>query len=541
MLNNDDVTPNQVYSLLKWSNNINDSSPHEKMKLVESLWINLAICNFKLNVVHYNTLLQVYIDNNYNFSPPDILMEMKDNEILPNFATYHMCIKHYCIKGNVNEAMSLLTSGFVKIPWHYLIQIFNTLLVGYSQLGNIKSVDNILYIMENRNIKPTADTYAVVMCTYAKLNDINKIKEIIQDCHSRKMYFTNTHILRVIYTLAANNHLESVDAMYEYLKNTLNISNAEMQVIMDIFNIGQVNIVTTLFSHMLSQSYVKYTNTKLLLRYAIDVNLDPNKIIEICNSFNHNIELYKKLLSFALYYSLSKNSHVSLALLRACKPHYTIKAHYFWPLLSNYGLNCDFDGILNILTIMITEFNIPPCVHTISDYILSILFVRSPEHTRQLLIKYKVDKTVVNNAYLLMYLRTFRTIQAAIYMRSHPDKYFYKIHSHELRKASVLKNDIESFIMISTELLENTTDDYNHRKVFVSMDKQLQDAMIDLSSNKQWLAKVLQRLVAKNIVLKPETVREINTFLHGYLTDDIVCSLENLAKKTPSTQVKHAL
>lgn len=67
--------------------------------------------------------------------------------------------------------------------------------------------------MKQYKLNITNETYAIIMYTYAKLNNIIKIKEIIKDCNLNNIYFNNINILKVIYTLAENNHIEDIDAV----------------------------------------------------------------------------------------------------------------------------------------------------------------------------------------------------------------------------------------------------------------------------------------------------------------------------------------
>lgn len=55
--------------------------------------------------------------------------------------------------------------------------------------------------------------------------------------------------------------------------------------------------------------------------------------------------MYKKSVSLSLYYSLQKDDHLFLSLLRVYKSHYIIKPHYFWPLLIRRGAKYDHYGM----------------------------------------------------------------------------------------------------------------------------------------------------------------------------------------------------
>lgn len=74
-------------------------------------------------------------------------------------------------------------------------------------------------------------------------------------------------------------------------------------------------------------------------------------------------------------------------------------------------------GILDILKIMINDFNILPCIDTVTDYILPFTFGKV-SHIRNLLIKHNISETMIDNAYVLSLLRKKKIIEAAIYSKS---------------------------------------------------------------------------------------------------------------------------
>lgn len=74
-------------------------------------------------------------------------------------------------------------------------------------------------------------------------------------------------------------------------------------------------------------------------------------------------------------------------------------------------------GILDILKIMINDFNVLPCIDTITDYVLPFTFGEI-SCIRNLLKKHNISETMINNAYVLLLLRKKKIIEAAIYSKS---------------------------------------------------------------------------------------------------------------------------
>lgn len=75
-----------------------------------------------------------------------------------------------------------------------------------------------------------------------------------------------------------------------------------------------------------------------------------------------------------------------------------------------------FLGILNILNIMINDFNILPCIDTITDYVLPFTY-GEVTYIRKLLMKYKISETIINNSYVLFLLKKRKIAEAAIYSK----------------------------------------------------------------------------------------------------------------------------
>lgn len=81
-------------------------------------------------------------------------------------------------------------------------------------------------------------------------------------------------------------------------------------------------------------------------------------------------------------------------------------------------------------------------------------------------------------------------------MQYFQDEYFYKIIACDLRLSAIFKNDVTSFLYISCNVVENINSNSTvmlsklPQTIFVSIDKQLHEFMIDFPSQKMWMMKV---------------------------------------------------
>lgn len=85
----------------------------------------------KMDISHYNTLLQIYLNTDHDFSPKELLKEMENAGVLPNSNTYEGCIQYYCKKGNVIEAQELVKS-VEKLCFPITENMYNSFITGYS-------------------------------------------------------------------------------------------------------------------------------------------------------------------------------------------------------------------------------------------------------------------------------------------------------------------------------------------------------------------------------------------------------------------------
>lgn len=77
-----------------------EESPEVRMQYLQFIWKYLEELNQPFDIWHYNTLLQVYCENDYEFMPDDILTELEVKNLLPNLyvLSFVYCIHYSHIK-----------------------------------------------------------------------------------------------------------------------------------------------------------------------------------------------------------------------------------------------------------------------------------------------------------------------------------------------------------------------------------------------------------------------------------------------------------
>lgn len=96
-----------------------------------SFTLNLGV---PLDISHYNTLLKVYLENEFQFSPTEFLVDLENKGITPNRVTYQHLIYSYCQHGDITGASRILEFMRDKqLPINRIV--FNSLVFGHSQNG----------------------------------------------------------------------------------------------------------------------------------------------------------------------------------------------------------------------------------------------------------------------------------------------------------------------------------------------------------------------------------------------------------------------
>lgn len=114
-------------------NLVPEELPEVRTKLVKEIWNTLNKLKIPMDASHYNALLRVYLENEYDFSPVEFLSEMKEKNIEPNRVTYQRLIMQYCLKGDIEGATNILEHMKQKqLPVNE--SVFNALIVGHSNL-----------------------------------------------------------------------------------------------------------------------------------------------------------------------------------------------------------------------------------------------------------------------------------------------------------------------------------------------------------------------------------------------------------------------
>ncbi|XP_035728267.1 leucine-rich PPR motif-containing protein, mitochondrial-like isoform X2 [Vespa mandarinia] len=501
----------QALLTLRCCNVLIQCTQEQRIKFANTLWKLCNIYNVPMNVTLYNALLQVYIENNYTFSPLNILSDMKKQSIQPNKVTYMKLLEYFCKNGNITKAK--IVCQCLKDEKLLLdIDIFNLLIIGYSQIGDLNSAINVLNVIRKINLLPSNETYIALMCAFAKFNDIESIREILFKCQKKNVNFTNENILNVIYTLIVNRNVDHVDEMLWILKKPYYTEG--IHFFGKIIDIKQEDIAIKILFYMypyIKNNFCKNEYETFFINKFICSNVIPGKIVDICSHFYMKFG-NTKIFTEAIYISFKHdNDLLALRLLKEWKNNgHKLRPHYFWPFLVKAQNNHDIKGLLKYMKDMINVYDVEPCINTIANFIIPNLLGVDSSYS-SLLKEYGIPEETIRNATVYYLLQNNKTKSSYMYVLKYPTYYSDFILGNSLRQALFNTYDIDSYLEIVRHLYIETN---TGRKEKVSLTDKIYDIIDFLHENPTCISKMRSMTQMENE--QSQTKNSMSKQLHSF-------------------------
>jgi leucine-rich PPR motif-containing protein len=323
-----------------------------------------------MDISHYNALLRVYLENEYNFSPTEFLTELQSKGVEPNRVTYQRLISRYCQQGDIDGATQILEFMREKqLPVNE--NVFNALIMGHSNADDIESAAGILGVMSQAGLEPSADTYTTLLCGYAKKGDVDSINKYIDLCESKEIHLLDKDLLEVLYALAINGHENKIDSILSKLKKSVGFNQDAVNVILRLVNKGKVSTAMSVLKIMPRSTRLDGEPTdagSFLIRQMVKADSSVADVLSICSELE-STNMHARPVMIALEESL-KEGKLELAknLLKELKKrNMEVRQHYFWPLIATAENENEVISIVNMMT---SEFKQDISGQTIRDYII---------------------------------------------------------------------------------------------------------------------------------------------------------------------------
>ncbi|KAL7040341.1 hypothetical protein ACKWTF_000363 [Chironomus riparius] len=351
-------------------NLVPEEKPEVRTQIVKEIWTTLSKLNVPMDISHYNALLRVYLENEYDFSPTEFLGELRSKGVEPNRVTYQRLISRYCQQGDIDGATQILEFMREKqLPVNE--NVFNALIMGHSIADDIESAAGIIGVMSQAGLEPSADTYTTLLCGFARKGDIDSINKYIESCEAKEIHLLDKDFLEIVHALAINGHEDKIDSILPRLKKSIGYNQDAVNIILRLVNKGKVNTAVTILKTMPRSTRMdgELADTgSFLIKQLVKADQPIEQILAVCNEME-SASMHAKPILIALEEALKQEKvQVGKNLLIEMKNKGTeVRQHYFWPLIAAAKNQNEAFEVVNF---MVNEFTQELTGQTIRDYII---------------------------------------------------------------------------------------------------------------------------------------------------------------------------
>ncbi|XP_044750099.1 leucine-rich PPR motif-containing protein, mitochondrial [Coccinella septempunctata] len=535
---NRSATTSQSLLVIRCCGNlVPEELPEVRTKLVKEIWNTLHKLNVPMDVSHYNALLRVYIENEYEFSPVDFLSEMKEKNIEPNRVTYQRLIMQYCLKGDIEGATNILEHmKQQQLPVNE--NVFNALIVGHSNLNDMESAQDVLNLMVQAGLEPSADTYTSLLCGYAKQGDIETMKKILEECEAKDIFLLDKDFLEIASALAINGHDEHLPVILGKMRKAVGYNQDAVNTVLNLVNKAREKPAYEILKTM-NRNYNKdgspVNSGVFFIKQLIKMRRPVKSIIELCDKMDLDGLMSKPLL-FALETAIEKgNEQIAYPLMEELRKRgQEIRPHFFWPLIRIRSKDDGNEGVLQVLSKM-KSMGVPLSNETIKDFVIPSLKGSFSDIIKILTQSdISVGSSALNIAISL--LRQDRIQEVSWLMTRVPAYYNPEAMARCLSQAFYKTKDLDSYMTIIREIYENLDRRVNfvrgeHEK-FLSKAEVVGNLVADLMFSKTnfplVIEDVLTRLKEQGLSISTSAAEKIQESLGDKVNDQISALLGTL-------------
>ncbi|KAG8584242.1 hypothetical protein GDO81_008748, partial [Engystomops pustulosus] len=282
----------------------------ERTETVNNIWNKLKELGVEFNVTHYNTLLDIYIQNEHIFSPTEFLANMEAANVEPDQGTYQGLIAAYCSEGDIDGASQIL--GFMKSKnFPITEEVFNSLIKGHARAGDMESAKNVLSIMTSAGIEPRWSTHVALLNAYAERGDIESIRQVLNDS---EVNVPQKQLTSVILALTKSGYSQYVPDVLEYMPNCISFSQDIINLCLTLMTQGYedaaLEVAKKLNAWKPADGNPDSQPGDFILRHCVHLNR-PISVLYKCAEQLQAAEMHKQPKEFMLQCAL-RNSNIDL-------------------------------------------------------------------------------------------------------------------------------------------------------------------------------------------------------------------------------------
>ncbi|XP_065221007.1 leucine-rich PPR motif-containing protein, mitochondrial-like [Planococcus citri] len=518
---------------------ISEESPEKRTELVQEVWNTLEKLGIDLDISHYNALLRVYLENEYQWVPSEILAELEQKGLEPNKVTYTRLISRYCQLADIEGATRILQ--FMREKDMSINEVvFNALILGHSRANDMGSAEEILNIMKQAGQKPSPETYTLLACGYVAQGNMNKVESILEDCERKDIPLTTKDHMDIVYHMCLKDL--DIDEMLSKIRRNTSYNQESINCIYKLISAGKIEHAYKIVKSMVrsTRSDGTLSSTGGFFVSALVRNDRPSEeIIKYCDKLveeNLNVLALNIAMENSLRY---KKESLAFELFRAAKERNVIlRPHYFWPLLVARGEANDLDGVYKVLSSINAEFNVPINTETVREYVVPFALKQNIDISTLMhdLKSCGVSTSAAVSSVVIKLVTAGRIREAAEIASSYTVTYSVFLIGKPLVNSYLKTLDADSFTTLLKQIAagiqwkgdEEETEVPEYRE---TVGKLVLDVVKQLKTEHECKIKVeeiLRFLQEKGVGLSSRTAEEIQTQLRNELTQEISTLLEKL-------------
>ncbi|XP_077286050.1 bicoid stability factor [Arctopsyche grandis] len=509
--------------------------PEERTKLAEKIWKIFSKKDVPLDVSHYNALLRVYIENNQYICSDTFLKTLEEKGLEPNRVTYQRLMWNHCQKGDVEKASHLLETMRAKsLPLSDAV--LDALVLGHARQGNMEGANSVIEAMRAAGLNPTARTYTLLAGGYAKSGDLEGVKRILADSAQKDIYMSDKDLMNIIEDSALGGHVEIINFILGKMQRSAGYNQDAISLIYRLLNVNCHEAALQVYESMTKSMYSSDNTIPnhygiFFVKHLIKSNTPIDLVVSTCNKLIEK-NIAPRAHQIAVYAAYQKGDYdMSLALLNSMKSSgETLKPHYFWPLIAMANKNSK--TMLNVVRIMIEDFEIFPTVETLRDYVIPNFKNVDPIKMVECLREEGALLSIAVRSVIVYLLRENRLQDAANVASVYGCKTNLKPIKNSLLNAFIKTRDVDAFVtMVSMTCSEelamkrsNQTEDSPETEIldFQSEQKEVIGKILHMLVDTQTdLKNVLEGFLSNGLGTTNEWIDKIQTAIGDGITPDV--------------------
>ncbi|XP_022704391.1 leucine-rich PPR motif-containing protein, mitochondrial-like isoform X2 [Varroa jacobsoni] len=362
------VSPANMAQLLRLTGEyLRQLSPVDRKSLTDTVW-NLADPQ-RLDISHYNALLQIYLENGTSFDPHTFLDMLRDANIAPNRVTYQKLIQRFCDMGetkSANEMHELMIEEQLPVSE----RVFNALVKGHLLADDEAAARKVMEIMHSVELGPTAETYTVLACS---LVEKGCGERALQTIDGRSL--SDDQILRIAKAFALNDDIKSMAAVINKMPLTTGFVEDIVNTCLELLSLKRLEAARVIL-YKLPFNPSKKPYGAFFIRQMIRSGLPLDDVVSVCQELKtKHLNSAGLLLAVEMALRFSDRETALRFLVLMPQLGYNFRPHFFYPLLCKTTNDVEiYDTVRTMI-----KMKVPITNELLLDFVLPRVDCDSPE------------------------------------------------------------------------------------------------------------------------------------------------------------------